>query len=470
MAGVRDFALQLQHLITPPILIVSRQLNMLSNLLDPDFKTPSRSPSLITTPSTRSRSKLWIEFDTPTRVRVKTKTEDGLTRAKIRQQTGVPERTQRRICNESQSDRRPGHLRPGPREQIDRKLLHRIIDYITSGYAQRTTSWEDLRQQFTPWLKQARTVKKHLNMAGYFKCKACQKSYLRETSVELRNTFCSMRFLLANPLEHWRSVRFTDEVHFCKDSRSAEWVIRSRDERFCLDCMQFRKNNHASELHAWAMVGYNFKSDIIFFDINELIQEDPSWQLEVAEQQGEPQPAPVLETIEEEQRLLNDSNCNHKCKNKAACKHACCKGYRAKKRGRNLTQKQYLEWILKGHIEPIWRQHQAQGRQFILCEDNDGLHGTRTLDNPVRRYKDLLEGFMWYANPPQSPDFNIIEHCWRIIKQRIKQRKPTTVEELRQYIKEEWDAIPQETINEYVESIPQRMKEGMKRGGLQTPW
>ena len=65
-----------------------------------------------------------------------------------------------------------------------------------------------------------------------------------------------------------------------------------------------------------------------------------------------------------------------------------------------MTQKQYLEWIFKGQIEPIWRQHLAQGRPFILCEDNDGCHGTRTLDNDVRQYKDSLEGFMWYANPP----------------------------------------------------------------------
>ena len=441
---------------------------MLSNLQDPDFQTPSRSPSFITPPSTRTRSKVKYEFDTPTRVRVTTKFEDGLSRAQIRAQTGVPERTQRYITA-SKEDRRLGRMRQGRPEAIGRKVLHEMIDYITSGYAQRTASWEQLRQQFTPWLKQSRTVKKHLNAAGYYKCKACQKSYLRATSVERRETFAGVRMLLPNYLEHWRAVRFTDKAHFCKDSRSAEWVIRSDSERFCHGCIQYHKRLHASELHVWAMVGYNYKSAIVFFDVNEQTQEDPSWQLEIDEQQA-PEPAPALETIDEEQRLLGDSNCKHTCKDKAACKHACCKGYRAKKKGGNMTQKQYLEWIFKGQIEPIWRQHLAQGRPFILCEDNDGCHGTRTLDNDVRQYKDSLEGFMWYANPPQSPDFNIIEHCWRIIKQRIKQRKPTTVEQLRQFIIEEWDAIPQDTINEYVDSMPYRMKECVKRGGLQTPF
>ena len=139
VAGVRDFALQLHNQFIPPIFIVSRQLNMLSNLQDPDFQTPSRSPSFITPPSTRTRSKVKYEFDTPTRVRVTTKFEDGLSRAQIRAQTGVPERTQRYITA-SKEDRRSGRMRQGRPEVIGRKVLHKMIDYITSGYAQRTAS------------------------------------------------------------------------------------------------------------------------------------------------------------------------------------------------------------------------------------------------------------------------------------------------------------------------------------------
>ena len=233
--------------------------------------------------------------------------------------------------------------------------------------------------------------------------------------------------------------------------------------------MQFNKRNQASDLHAWAMVGYNFKSDIIFFDVNDRIDEDPSWQVEVAGQQGWPQPVPVEETIDEVQRLMGEPNCKHRCKDKQACKHACCKGYRAKKKGGNMTQKQYLEWIFKAHVELIWRQHQSQGRPFILMEDNDGCHGTKSEDNLVARYKQLLEGFLWYANPPESPDFNIIENCRRIVKQRIKQRKSSTIEELKQSVKEGWGRITQDEINEMVDSMPKRMKECVKRGGLQHP-
>jgi hypothetical protein len=234
--------------------------------------------------------------------------------------------------------------------------------------------------------------------------------------------------------------------------------------------MQFRKNNHASVLHAWGIVGYNFKSNLIFFDVNDEIQEDPSWELEITEQEGLPPPAPAVETEEEERRLLNEPTCKHHCKDKTACKHACCKGYTKKKKGGNMTQTQYLEWIFKGQIEPIWRQHQSRGEHFILLEDNDGCHGTRSDNNPVVNYKRSLHRFKWYANPPQSPDLNVIENVWRIIKQRVKQRKPTTVDELRQYVKEEWDRITQEEINKLVDTMPRRITECHKRGGLQTPF
>ena len=223
-------------------------------------------------------------------------------------------------------------------------------------------------------------------------------------------------------------------------------------------------------LHAWAMVGYDYKSELIFFDINDQIEEDPLWALEITEQEGLLLPVPALETTEEEQRLMGESNCKHNCKDKTACKHECCKGYKSKKKGGNMTQTQYLEWIFKPYIEPEWRRHQSRGEPFILLEDNDGCHSTRSDNNPVIRFKRALKGFMWYANPPQSPDLNIIENCWRIIKQRVKQRKPTTVDELKQYIIEEWASIPQEKINKMVDTMPKRITECHKRGGLQTPF
>ena len=111
----------------------------------------------------------------------------------------------------------------------------------------------------------------------------------------------------------------------------------------------------------------------------------------------------------------------------------------------------------------------AEGIPFILEEDNDGSHGTRSLDNIVYKAKLALgPDFKFYANPPQSPDLSIIENVWRTLKQRIKNRKPSIKEELRQVIFEEWDKIAQEEINDLVLTMQDRVRECWLRGGLHT--
>lgn len=48
----------------------------------------------------------------------------------------------------------------------------------------------------------------------------------------------------------WRSVRFTDEVHFSMESRAAAWVIRTDEERYHPTCIQYKKRGKGSQLHA----------------------------------------------------------------------------------------------------------------------------------------------------------------------------------------------------------------------------
>ena len=447
-------------------------MNVRSLAQDPPFQTPSQSSPTSPPLSSSRASKSKGEWDTPTRCIAKGQYIEGATRRRIREITGIPERTQKRITRKDAPYRRPGALRKGPKEQIDRNTLHRMIDYATANYTSRTVSFEALRQIFTPAISQARTVKRHLNNAGFYKCKACQKSYLREINVQKRYAFCDAHMKMEDQLSYWQSVKFSDEVHVFLESRSAEFILRQDNERYCDDCMQFNKRSRKGVLHAWAMVGYGgFKTPLIWYDVNEFteLNEDPAWQLERAEQ-GDIAPAGALETEQEEHRLLRDTNCSHKCKNKQECKHACCKGYKASKHGGNLTQLQYLNYIFKPYIEPALRRAQLQGESFVLMEDNDNCHGTRSSNNPVFLYKESLEGFHYYANPPQSPDFNIIEKCWRIMKQRVKQRKPTTLEELKQYCEEEWGLITPEQVDKMVKDMPKKVEECWRRGGLHTPW
>lgn len=178
-----------------------------------------------------------------------------------------------------------------------------------------------------------------MQRAGYYKYKACQKGYLRQVNVEKRAAFTLA--IIDHDVAFWKAVRFTDEVYFDVDSRRAEFVIRNYKERYYYDCIQYNKRSRGSQLHCWAIVGYNYKSELVFYDTYSF-DYNPSYEVEATEQHVDDEehvPALVKETLAEEARLLgNNPTCNHRCRDKQACKHACCKARVRRRAGGNLTQ------------------------------------------------------------------------------------------------------------------------------------
>jgi hypothetical protein len=66
---------------------------------------------------------------------------------------------------------------------------------------------------------------------------------------------------------------------------------------------------------------------------------------------------------------------------------------------------------------------------------------------------------------------NLIEKCWRRIKQALYRRRhqPTTEAEMEVMVLEEWDRIPQEWINELVLKQEYWVTVLMQRQGWSTP-
>ena len=60
--------------------------------------------------------------------------------------------------------------------------------------------------------------------------------------------------------------------------------------------------------------------------------------------------------------------------------------------------------------------------------------------------------------PPQSPDLNIIENIWSILKRKVMARNPKTIENLWQFSYEEFHRIPNEKIERLYDSIPRRLR------------
>ena len=59
--------------------------------------------------------------------------------------------------------------------------------------------------------------------------------------------------------------------------------------------------------------------------------------------------------------------------------------------------------------------------------------------------------------PPQSPDINIIENIWHILKLRVSQRCPKNLEELFNFAQEEFARVPNEFIKRLYDPIPKRL-------------
>ena len=137
---------------------------------------------------------------------------------------------------------------------------------------------------------------------------------------------------------------------------------------------------------------------------------------------------------------------------------------------RGITAKAYVRQVLEGYLSYAYPLRRMVDPRVFLVEDNAPVHGKkglRTLANIARRDLDILS-INW---PPGSPDMNIIENVWRMIKQRIRKRKwkgGWVLEDLMRAVKEEWEAITFEDYKKYIEEMPERVLELRQRRGGQT--
>ena len=103
-------------------------------------------------------------------------------------------------------------------------------------------------------------------------------------------------------------------------------------------------------------------------------------------------------------------------------------------------------------------------------EDGNPAHSHKSLHNCCAKYRSQ-HGIILLPYPSTSSDMNPIEKCWRRLKQALHRRlyQPTTKEEIRQAVLEEWDAIPQQWINELILKQEHWIAVFVQRHGWSTP-
>ncbi len=92
----------------------------------------------------------------------------------------------------------------------------------------------------------------------------------------------------------------------------------------------------------------------------------------------------------------------------------------------------------------VLEQHMLPSRRRVFQQDNAKPHTAWLRSRRVR----VLN---W---PACSPGLSPIENIWRIIKRKICQRRPRTLQQLETYIRQEWDQSPTPKLQKLITSMP----------------
>jgi hypothetical protein len=113
-------------------------------------------------------------------------------------------------------------------------------------------------------------------------------------------------------------------------------------------------------------------------------------------------------------------------------------------------------------VVPWMKKLKDEGRDLILLEDGAPAHTSRISTDYLA--VNFIEKLSW---PGHSPEINAQEHAWPWIRRHItKDFKPSTCElECRSQWECEWDCIPQEVINRWIDYIPIVVRRIIAHGG-----
>lgn len=145
--------------------------------------------------------------------------------------------------------------------------MERILE--TEGIEARSYTWDQLGYKVgLEYL--GRTVQRAMGTMDYHKCIACRWGWVNQKTAKDRLNWASVMLERYPHPENWYRVRFSDEVHFGYGPQDKLNIIWKPGMHYCQDCIQ--EHNEPAEkdkkhYHYWAVVGYNFKSGIYFYNV-----------------------------------------------------------------------------------------------------------------------------------------------------------------------------------------------------------
>lgn len=130
----------------------------------------------------------------------------------------------------------------------------------------------------------------------------------------------------------------------------------------------------------------------------------------------------------------------------------------------SIDSEKYQEVVSKGL--PSIRSIFANQPRWIFQQDGARCHTSRSTRKWFHE-QDMEILDPWPAN---SPDLNIIENLWPVLKERVYMRSFRTEQGLFRIVKEEWDKIELREIRKLVQSVPDRLQQVLDRDGGHTDY
>ena len=95
-----------------------------------------------------------------------------------------------------------------------------------------------------------------------------------------------------------------------------------------------------------------------------------------------------------------------------------------------MKAKDYID-LLEHTLVPFMT---TMGPEYVFQDDNAPCHHAKSVSSWLHSKNIKQMDF----RPPQSPDLNLIEHVWDILGAKLEGKKPKSLKELEEQLKEEW--------------------------------
>ncbi|GFW51294.1 transposable element Tc1 transposase [Trichonephila clavipes] len=117
-----------------------------------------------------------------------------------------------------------------------------------------------------------------------------------------------------------------------------------------------------------------------------------------------------------------------------------------------MTGQRYIDEVLLPHVR-LFRG--AVGYKFVFMDDNATCHRTLAVQDCLDS-----EGIQRVVWPARSPDLNPIENAWEALRRQVAGRiyPPTNKNTLIRALTEEWDKLPQQLLDNVVQSMVRRVE------------